>query len=182
MQAPNILIFDEPTNDLDIETLTVLEDYLDDFPGAVILVSHDRYFLDRLAQRTFVFEENGYIGHYPGGYTDWSQNHRKEPTSKSTAKSGESKDTRNTRTTRPKKLKFSYKEAREYETIEDDVAKLEESIQNIEAEMLKDPTNSGKLAELTREKNAVEEELMEKMERWEYLMELAERIERGETE
>lgn len=182
MQAPNILIFDEPTNDLDIETLTVLEDYLDDFPGAVILVSHDRYFLDRLAERTFVFEGNGHIGHYPGGYTDWMENRRKEPAFSSGEKSGEAKSSGDTRKPKPKKLKFSYKEAREYETIEDDVAKLEESIQTIENEMMKDPTNSGRLAELTREKNAVEEELTEKMERWEYLMELAERIQRGERE
>ncbi|MBQ4596368.1 MAG: ABC-F family ATP-binding cassette domain-containing protein, partial [Firmicutes bacterium] len=78
MQAPNVLIFDEPTNDLDIDTLTVLEDYLDDFPGAVIIVSHDRYFLDRLAVRTFAFEEDGYIGHYIGGYTDWYEQHREK--------------------------------------------------------------------------------------------------------
>lgn len=190
MQAPNVLIFDEPTNDLDIETLTVLEDYLDDFPGAVILVSHDRYFLDRLAERMFVFEGAGKIAHYPGGYSDWYENHRNrkpdrpesKPAGRKDATDGETEAAKegHNRKSRPKKLKFTYKEAREYETIEDDIAGLESKIRAVEEEMMKNATNSGRLTELSGEKDTLEEELMEKMERWEYLMNLAERIEAGE--
>ena len=124
MQAPNVLIFDEPTNDLDIDTLTVLEDYLDDFPGAVIIVSHDRYFLDRLAVRTFAFEEDGYIGHYIGGYTDWYEQHREKEKQKEAAVKKETAERR----PKQKKLKFSYKEAKEYETIEETIAGLEEKL------------------------------------------------------
>lgn len=176
MQAPNVLIFDEPTNDLDIDTLTILEDYLDDFPGAVIIVSHDRYFLDRLTVRTFAFEENGCIGHYIGGYSDWMQQ-RKE-TERKTAKK------KNTDTRRPqrKKLKFTYNEAREFEGIEDEIAQLEEKISQTEEEMTAHAADFVKLAELSREKEEKEVQLLEKMERWEYLTNLAERIARGEFE
>ena len=174
MQAPNVLIFDEPTNDLDIDTLTVLEDYLDDFPGAVIIVSHDRYFLDRLTIRTFAFEADGRIGHYIGGYTDWAARRKEEK-----APSKKEKEPPVRRKQR-KKLKFSYKEAKEYETIESDITDLEEKISQIESDMSKCAADFVRLAELDREKNQAEEQLMEKMERWEYLEELARRIENGE--
>lgn len=175
MQAPNVLIFDEPTNDLDIDTLTVLEDYLDDFPGAVIIVSHDRYFLDRLTIRTFAFEGEGHIGHYIGSYTDWTRQRKVQE--KTIEKKKET-----ARRPQRKKLKFSYHEAKEYETIEADISDLEEKIAKVEAAMTKNAADFVKLAELSKEKEAADEELLEKMERWEYLTEMAQRIERGELE
>lgn len=176
MQAPNVLIFDEPTNDLDIDTLTVLEDYLDDFPGAVIIVSHDRYFLDRLTVRTFAFEEDGYIGHYIGGYTDWYEQHREKEKQKETDVKKETA----ARRPKQKKLKFSYHEAKEYETIEEDIALLEEKLTALEEEMNVCGADFGRLAELSKEKEQLDEQLLEKMERWEYLEDLASRIEAGE--
>ena len=174
MQAPNVLIFDEPTNDLDIDTLTVLEDYLDDFPGAVIIVSHDRYFLDRLTVRTFAFEEGGYIGHYIGGYSDWAA--QREPEEKKVAEKKEQVQRR----PKQKKLKFTYKEEKEYETIEEDIAELEDRISQLDKEMHTCGSDFGKLAKLAEEKDQLETDLMEKMERWEYLEHLAARIEAGE--
>ncbi|MBP3384110.1 MAG: ABC-F family ATP-binding cassette domain-containing protein [Firmicutes bacterium] len=174
MQAPNVLIFDEPTNDLDIDTLTVLEDYLDDFPGAVIIVSHDRYFLDRLTVRTFAFEEGGYIGHYIGGYSDWASQRQPEEKEKTESKG----DTR--QKPKQKKLKFSYHEGKEYETIEEDIAKLEERAAALEKEMHLCGSDYGKLADLNKEKDELDEQLMYKMERWEYLEDLAARIAAGE--
>lgn len=176
MQAPNVLIFDEPTNDLDIDTLTVLEDYLDDFPGAVIIVSHDRYFLDRLAVRTFAFEEDGYIGHYIGGYTDWYEQHREKEKQKEAVVKKETAERR----PKQKKLKFSYKEAKEYETIEETIAGLEEKLAALEEEMNSCGADFGRLSELSKEKEQLDEQLLEKMDRWEYLEELAARIEAGE--
>lgn len=178
MQAPNVLILDEPTNDLDIDTLTVLEDYLDDFPGAVIIVSHDRYFLDRLTIRTFAFEENGHIGHYPGGYTDWQS--QKQEAVKASNKDAETKKEAASRRPKQKKLKFSYHEAKEYETIEDDIAALEERIAELENDMNSCGADFAKLAELADEKEQLDAQLMEKLQRWEYLEELAARIAAGE--
>lgn len=178
MQAPNVLILDEPTNDLDIDTLTVLEDYLDDFPGAVIIVSHDRYFLDRLTIRTFAFEENGHIGHYPGSYTDW-QSQKKEAVKASSRDTDTRKDAASRRP-KQKKLKFSYHEAKEYETIEDDIAALEERIAELENDMNSCGADFAKLAELADEKEQLDAQLMEKLQRWEYLEELAARIAAGE--
>lgn len=178
MQAPNVLILDEPTNDLDIDTLTVLEDYLDDFPGAVIIVSHDRYFLDRLTIRTFAFEAGGHIGHYPGGYTDW-QNQKQEAV-KASNKADDTKKEAASRRPKQKKLKFSYHEAKEYETIEDDIAALEERIAELENDMNSCGADFAKLAELADEKEQMDVQLMEKLQRWEYLEELAARIAAGE--
>ncbi|MCQ4637352.1 ABC-F family ATP-binding cassette domain-containing protein [Anaerovorax odorimutans] len=173
MQAPNVLIFDEPTNDLDIETLTILEDYLDSFPGAVLIVSHDRYFLDRLAVRTFVFEGEGHIAHYPGGYTDYML--REKPQQQKSEPRADRPRTK-PQPEKKKKLKFSYKEQREYETIEDDISGLEEKMRQTEEEMARNATNSGELSRLTAEHQQLEEQLLEKMERWEYLSELEEKI------
>ena len=190
MQAPNVLIFDEPTNDLDIDTLTILEDYLDSFPGAVIIVSHDRYFLDRLVLRTFAFEENGHIGHYTGGYSKY-MNEKEEreleeaeqEKDKTLDSGGVSKAASSAgRNQGLKKLKFSYNEKREYETIDDDIAQLEERIAQIEKDISLNSSDYAKLTRLTEEKESLDEELLNKMERWEYLNELAARIERGETE
>lgn len=187
MEAPNVLILDEPTNDLDIETMTILEDYLDSFDGIVITVSHDRYFLDRVVRRIFSFEENGVIDQYEGGYTDYI-NRKKEKglleenallktKSSSAGKSDSDKTKKEEYKIRNKKLKFSYNEKREYETIEDDIAKLEEKIEKLDGEIVKNATNSVKLRELMESKEETETLLMEKMDRWEYLEDLAKKIE-----
>ena len=187
MEAPNVLILDEPTNDLDIETMTILEDYLDSFDGIVITVSHDRYFLDRVVRRIFSFEENGVIDQYEGGYTDYI-NRKKEKglleenalvktKSSSAGKSDSDKTQKEEYKIRNKKLKFSYNEKREYETIEDDIAKLEEKIEKLDGEIVKNATNSVKLRELMESKEETETLLMEKMDRWEYLEDLAKKIE-----
>lgn len=187
MEAPNVLILDEPTNDLDIETMTILEDYLDSFDGIVITVSHDRYFLDRVVRRIFSFEENGVIDQYEGGYTDYI-NRKKEKglleenallktKSSSAGKSDSDKIEKEEYKIRNKKLKFSYNEQREYETIEDDIAKLEEKIEKLDGEIVKNATNSVKLRELMESKEETETLLMEKMDRWEYLEDLAKKIE-----
>lgn len=187
MEAPNVLILDEPTNDLDIETMTILEDYLDSFDGIVITVSHDRYFLDRVVRRIFSFEENGVIDQYEGGYTDYI-NRKKEKglleenallktKSSSAGKSDSDKTEKEEYKIRNKKLKFSYNEQREYETIEDDIAKLEEKIEKLDGEIVKNATNSVKLRELMESKEETETLLMGKMDRWEYLEDLAKKIE-----
>lgn len=187
MEAPNVLILDEPTNDLDIETMTILEDYLDSFDGIVITVSHDRYFLDRVVRRIFSFEKNGVIDQYEGGYTDYI-NRKKEKglleenalvktKSSSAGKSDSDKTEKEEYKIRNKKLKFSYNEKREYETIEDDIAKLEEKIEKLDGEIVKNATNSFKLRELMESKEETETLLMEKMDRWEYLEDLAKKIE-----
>lgn len=187
MEAPNVLILDEPTNDLDIETMTILEDYLDSFDGIVITVSHDRYFLDRVVRRIFSFDENGVIDQYEGGYTDYI-NRKKEKglleenallktKSSSAGKSDSDKTQKEEYKIRNKKLKFSYNEKREYETIEDDIAKLEEKIEKLDGEIVKNATNSVKLRELMESKEETETLLMEKMDRWEYLEDLAKKIE-----
>ncbi len=180
MEAPNVLFLDEPTNDLDIETLTILEDYLDTFPGIVVAVSHDRYFLDRVARRIFAFEGNGKITQYEGGYTDYLQksggmaSNISDKKEKGRNENATSKETWKSAAT--KKLKFSYNEQREYETIEADIAALEEKIEKLEAEMTECASSYTRLTELTEEKEATEVALFEKMERWEYLEDLAERI------
>lgn len=190
MEAPNVLILDEPTNDLDTKTLAILEDYLDSYEGIVITVSHDRYFLDRVVRRIFAFEEGGRIRQYEGGYTDYVNrlasegrlpgDTRQEETGRARADipAGESENTQKSAArTHGKKLRFSYNEQREYETIEDDIAALEDDISELEREMTANATNSARLCELSAEKEQKERLLEEKMERWEYLEELAQRIE-----
>lgn len=183
MESPNVLILDEPTNDLDIPTLTILEDYLDSFNGIIITVSHDRYFLDNLVDRIFVFEGNGYLKQYEGAYTDYLEARlRMEGGQDVTAekKVANAKKTKSTgkdwKKDRPTKLKFSYKEQKEYETIDEDIAALEEKIESLDAEMLKNATNSAKLSEIMAKKEEAEAALEEKMERWVYLNDLAEKI------
>lgn len=182
MGAPNVLILDEPTNDLDIQTLSILEDYLDSFEGIVIAVSHDRYFLERVATRIFAFEGQGHLQQYEGGYLDYL-NAGKEPCSGGEPAAGAGKAAKAARETtkgKPKygekKLKFTYKEQREYEVIEQEVAGLEEKLEKLEDDMMKHATNSLRLSELTEEKERTEAELEAKMERWVYLSELAEKI------
>ena len=186
MRAPNVLILDEPTNDLDIDTLTVLEDYLDDFPGAVLIVSHDRYFLDRLVIRTFAFEEGGEIREYTGGYSKYMNEKEAREEALSGVKTNSAEDgaavsrSSDGRNQRAPKLRFTYKEQKEFDTIDEDIETLEEKIGNLDKEMMQNGTDSFLLADLSQQKTALEAELDEKMERWEYLHELAERIERGE--
>jgi len=190
MEAPNVMILDEPTNDLDTETLAILEDYLDNYDGIVVTVSHDRYFLDRIAKRIFAFEGYGKITQYEGGYTDYMNKRPQEQNEMSSVglKTGAvSNSSQNSSGAEPKqdsrdtwghqkKLKFTFKEQKEYETIEADIEKLENEIAQIDAEILKNATNFGKLNALSQEKEAKEELLMEKMERWEYLEDLAAQI------
>ena len=188
--APNVLLLDEITNDIDIPTLTILEDYLNSFAGIVIAVSHDRYFLDNLADRIFEFDREGNLTQYEGGYTDYLEAKKRKglfeeaPATKSSASknvsadSAEEKESVKTwKQNRPSKLKFSYKEQREFETIDDDIAALESKIEKLDADIMANATNSGKLNELTQQKEEAEAQLEEKMDRWVYLNDLAEQIE-----
>ena len=171
MESPNVLILDEPTNDLDIATLTILEDYLDRFEGIVITVSHDRYFLDRVVDRIFAFEEDGNIRQYEGGYSDYLSKRMivEEEIPKEKKK-------KNYQKPREKKLKFTFKEQKEFETIDDDIEQLELRLEELDSQIERTATDFIKLNELMEEKKAVEEKLEKKMERWEYLNELAEKI------
>ena len=186
MEAPNVLILDEPTNDLDITTLAILEDYLDNYEGIVITVSHDRYCLDRVVRRIFACEEGGQLRQYEGGYTDYrnkaiaegrltGSSDNTQTKQEVREASGEKTDAKST-WTHEKKLKFTYKEQKEYETIEDDIAAMEERMEAIDDEMVKNAHDFVKLNELTKEKSALETSIEEKMERWAYLEELAAKI------
>ncbi|WP_270566608.1 ABC-F family ATP-binding cassette domain-containing protein [Clostridium beijerinckii] len=183
MESPNFLILDEPTNDLDIETLKILEDFLDKFMGVIIVVSHDRYFLDRICTKIFSYEGNGYIKEYNGNYSDFviSKEIEKiksvESNDKSSNEFAADKGKGVKEKTKDNKPKFTFKEQKEYETIDEDIAKLEEKINSLEKEMAKNSSNYGKLNELMHEKEEVQSELDTKYERWEYLNEIAEAIE-----
>ncbi|MBO5207711.1 MAG: ABC-F family ATP-binding cassette domain-containing protein [Lachnospiraceae bacterium] len=194
MEAPNVLILDEPTNDLDITTLTILEDYLDRFEGIVIIVSHDRYFLDRCVNRIFAFEENGTLKQYEGGYTDYLE--KREPSAAESGTGnlmpakvsgndemtnlGKKANSEKTWDKGKKKLKFSYQEQKDYETIEEEILALEEKIQKLDEDYSKYPNDFIKLNEILKQKEENEAKLAEKMERWMYLEDLAARIEAGE--
>ena len=196
MEAPNVLILDEPTNDLDITTLQILEDYLDSFQGIVIVVSHDRYFLDRTVRRIFSFEGNGYLEQHEGGYTDYANRKRfksveNDVASAKKVKTGNNNDqsgieekttTKDWKSGQKRKIKFTYQEQKDYETIEADMAALEEKIEQIDADYLKFSKDFVKLNELAKQKEEAEKQLEEKMERWMYLEEKATRIENGEME
>lgn len=182
--SPNFILLDEPTNNLDIATLTILEDYLDRYEGIVVTVSHDRYFLDRTMRRIFAFEEDGKLKQYEGGYTDYAirkaeeeNNETKQDTkAKNTIKIENDAKEKKQRPRGPQKLKFTYKEQKDYDTIEDDIAALEEELEVLDDEMMKNATNSAKLSELTAKQEEVQKALDEKMERWMYLEELAAKI------
>ena len=191
MSAPNVLILDEPTNDLDIQTLTILENYLDGFDGIIIVVSHDRYFLDRTVRRIFAFEGEGAIRQYEGGYSDYLIRKELEGLPDMTVKSmgvgsaaqteksgseNSAEDSRATWKKHDKKLKFSYKEQREFETIDEEITALEEKIEVLDAQMLENASNSVKLNELLEKKEEVSQQLDEKMDRWVYLNDLNEQI------
>lgn len=169
MSAPNVLILDEPTNDLDITTLTILEDYLDHFQGIVVAVSHDRYFLDRVVRRIFAFREDGHLLQSEGGYTDYET--RMRYAEQDVKKTSEVQVQKESKTQKPKErtLKLSYKEKREYETIETDIAALEEKIEKLKADIEKNASNSVELQRLYEEQEQLDNLLSEKMERWMYL-------------
>ena len=193
MSSPNVLILDEPTNDLDIATLQVLESFLDTFLGIVIVVSHDRYFLERIADRIAAFED-GQIRIYEGGYMDYlekkwefgmmddnlehvesgSRIHKKK---ENRAKEGEKTRKKGSyRDPSTKKLRFTYMEQKEFDTIDEDIAVLEGKIENLEGEISRNATDFVRLNELVKEKEEAEAQLEEKMDRWVYLNDLAERI------
>ena len=184
--SPNFLLLDEPTNNLDIATLTILEDYLDRYEGIVVTVSHDRYFLDRTMRRIFAFEEDGKLKQYEGGYTDYSirkaeeeaekENRESGAKAKNVSGSGNEVKEKKIKPKGPQKLKFTYMEQKEYDTIESDIASLEEELEKLEQEMMQNATNSFKLSELTVRQEEVQKTLDEKMERWMYLEDLAARI------
>lgn len=196
MGAPNVLLLDEPTNDLDIQTLTVLESYLDEFPGAVFVVSHDRYFLDRTVDKIMAFEGGGVVAVHVGDYSEYEERQQLNGRSGGGDHSGSSNRTRSTGESsgqaasapasgsgsskdpsRGEKLKFSYKEQREYETIDERVEEAEQRLTRISEAMADAASDSGKLQELMREQEEAESELEQLMERWTYLNELAEKIE-----
>lgn len=206
---PNCLILDESNNDLDIPTLTILEDYLNAFSGIVITVSHDRYFLDNVVDRIFAFHGDGTLTQYEGGYTDYLEIKRRMESGlsdgaagaagrqsagagkngggknlaqgqngkNSAGGKGEKNSRKDWKQNRPVKLKFTFKEQREFETIDDEIASLEQKLEDLDNEMMANATNSLKLSELTAEKEETERKLDEKMDRWVYLNDLAEKIE-----
>ncbi|HAT4133161.1 ATP-binding cassette domain-containing protein [Clostridium perfringens] len=181
MEAPNVLLLDEPTNDLDIETLNRLEDYLDDFGGVVITVSHDRYFLDRVCNKIFSYEGSGKIDIYTGNYGDYLLSKEEEAVNNKEKEVAVDKNKKESSVDKNKNkgkvLKFSFKEQREFETIDEEIMTLEEKIEELDSLMAKHASEYGRLQELIEEKANVEEELVFKYERWEYLNELAAQIE-----
>ncbi len=184
VSGANVLILDEPSNNVDIPTLTILEDYLNSFSGIVITVSHDRYFLDNVADRIFEFDGGGHLQQYEGGYTDYLEaKQRRHPETVEESPAVKAADTekktasREWKQNRPAKLKFTFKEQKEFETIDDDIGALEARLEKLDADMMANATNSMKLSELAAEKEKTENALEEKMDRWVYLNDLAERIE-----
>lgn len=184
MEAPNVLLLDEPTNDLDVETLTILEDYLESFPGAVITVSHDRYFLDKVVDKIFYFEGDGHISQHAGNYSDLKEKLDIAAAEKEAEKDKKSKivDANKEKRERPKQLKFTFKEQKEYEEIDDVIASIERSIQELDIEIENAASDYERLQKLLIEKEEQERLLEEKMERWVYLNELAEKIEEAKKQ
>ncbi len=185
MSAPNVLILDEPTNDLDIATLNVLEDYLDSFDGIVIVVSHDRYFLDRVVRRIFAFKNDGTLMQSEGGYTDYENRikYSNEDSHSANSTTDKNKKEKNAKSWKQgadqkvdKKLKFTYKEQIEYQNIEEEISKLEERLDEIEKDIAKSTNDFVKLQKSYEEKESITTQLAEKMDRWMYLEELAEKI------
>ncbi len=188
MEAPNVLVLDEPTNDLDIQTLSILEEYLDTFPGIVVTVSHDRYFLDKIATRIFAFE-HGMIRQYEGNFSDYKeakslQNEEITKSNSGISNATEEQKAASIATWKQKntKLKFTYQEQKDYDAIDEDIAKLEAKIAETEAAIAKSATEYSKLNELMSQKEALEKSLEEKMDRWVYLNDLAEQIEAAKNE
>jgi len=178
MEAPNILLLDEPTNDLDIQTLIILEEYLTKFNGAVMVVSHDRYFLDKVVDTIFELQGDGTIRKYVGGYSDYlTENTNESNAQKTTAPKAQPEKRSRTN----QKLKFTFREQQEYQTIEPEIAALEELLNEISKRMQAASSDYIRLQELLAEKGITEKNLNEKMERWVYLNDLAEKIAQAES-
>ncbi len=176
MEAPNILILDEPTNDLDIQTLAILEDYLEKFPGILITVSHDRYFLDKVVERIFGFEGDGVLRQYEGGYSDYLEVKQREGQTETVIEKTAKAVSEKSEKVKTTKLKFTWQEQKDYETIEDVIAEIEEKITELEKQIERSATDFIKLNQLSKEKEEQEMLLEEKMERYLYLSDLADRI------
>ncbi|WP_153726478.1 ABC-F family ATP-binding cassette domain-containing protein [Heliorestis convoluta] len=191
MSAPNVLLFDEPTNDLDIQTLTILEDYLDDFPGAVITVSHDRYFLDRVAEKIFSFEGKGKIKYFVGNYSEYQERQKveekketqeqsqKESTHSASRSAEQKSDHKKGYQKKEKPLKLTLKEQMEYEQMDERIAEKEAEIEKVSSEINEAGSNYVLLQELTAKQESLEQELESLMERWMYLAEIAEAMKKG---
>lgn len=175
MEAPNILLLDEPTNDLDITTLTILEDYLSTFKGAVIAVSHDRYFLDKVADTIYSFEGDGKIRTFVGNYSEFCEARGQEEAGR--VPEAKSKPAAERAPSRERKLKFTFNEQREYDRIDEDIAGLEEQIREADGKIQEEASNYVALQEWMHKKEELEKQLEVKTERWVYLSELAEKIE-----
>lgn len=173
MEAPNFLLLDEPTNDLDIQTLTILEEYLENFNGAVITVSHDRYFLDKVVDTIFDFQDDGTITKYLGSYSEYLEQYEANAGQQAAS---EAKTTQDKSWNKNRKLKFTYNEQREYEKIDSDIADLETQLYDVSIDMHKESSNYIRLQELMEKKESLEQALDEKMSRWVYLNDLAEKI------
>jgi len=171
MEAPNVLLLDEPTNDLDVMTLSILEDYLQGFSGPILTVSHDRFFLDKLAETIFEVKGDGRVEQFTGNWTDWSSKRKLEevPAKQEKGKTAQERP-------RERKLKFSYKEEREFATIEDDILSLEAQIEENQSQQAAAGSDYVKLQQLQEELSRLEETLAQKEERWMYLTELKEKI------
>lgn len=176
MSAPNVLLLDEPTNDLDVTTLSILEDYLDTFPGPILAVSHDRFFLDKLAGHIFAVGEGGRVERYTGNWSDYVQKWKEEERPALPEKSGRE----DTRRPREKKLKFTFMEQHEFETIDVDIAALETELKSVDSRMEDCGSDYVKLQELTERQESLRAALEEKTDRWVYLNELKERIDAQE--
>ncbi len=179
MEAPNVLMLDEPTNDLDIQTLRILEDYLDEFPGIIITVSHDRYFLDRVVNRLMFFEGNGIIKQYEGSYTDFFMERKSEDEKTSSFKVNSS-DFAKVQKIKTEKLKLTFQEKKDYESIEQEMVNLENTLKSLEQEIVKAATDFVKLNHLTAKKQEIEQALESKIERYLYLEELVSKIKETE--
>jgi len=171
MEAPNVLLLDEPTNDLDVMTLSILEDYLQTFSGPIITVSHDRFFLDKLAESIFEVKGDGRVEQFTGNWTDLDKKRAKDEAPVKAEKTKPSQERQ-----KEKKLKFSFKEQREFETIDDDIAALEAAIEENQKAQMAAGSDFTKLQQLTDELAQLEEKLEYKAERWMYLTELKEKI------
>ncbi len=174
MASPNVLLLDEPTNDLDIATLEILEDYLATFKGAVIVVSHDRYFLDRIAQRLFAFEKDAHLVQYVCSFSDYLDAQRAQESEKDEK---EEKSAVMPRRTKERELRMSYKEQKDYETIDARMERLQGELERLDGEIEKNASDFVKLTELTQKREQTQKELDQAEERWLYLTDLAERIE-----
>jgi ATP-binding cassette subfamily F protein uup len=174
MEAPNVILLDEPTNDLDITTLTILEDYLDEFNGAIIVISHDRYFLNRVCNMIISFEGAGRLDVHTGNYSNYLE---KRQFDEPVQEKEEAERATEYKLNKPKKLKLSFKEQLEYDEIDSEIGNMEELIRKIEAKMEANSDNYVSLQELMIEKEKLDMDLLRKYQRWEYLNELVEKIE-----